>query len=93
MGYYPTHSVAMFDPALYVILVQGELEPTWSARMSGMAITVYETPDGPHTVLAGMLIDQAALQGVLQTLYDLGLPVRSVTSASGLWAGAAAHTG
>ena len=31
--------------------------------------------------LAGVLIDQAALQGVLKTLYDLGLPVLSVTSA------------
>jgi hypothetical protein len=74
--------MAMFDPAVYVILVEGQLEQTWSAQLSGMTITVYETSDGQHTVLAGMLIDQAALQGVLQTLYDLGLPVRSVTSAS-----------
>ena len=78
----PAQSMAMFDPALYVILVQGELDQMWSARLSGMAITVHTTPDGQHTVLAGMLIDQAALQGVLQTLYDLGLPVQSVMSAS-----------
>jgi hypothetical protein len=71
----------MFDPAMYVILVQGALESAWSERLSGMAITIHATPDGPRTTLAGVLVDQAALQGVLKTLYDLGLPVLSVTSA------------
>ena len=65
----------------YVILVQGMLEGSYSAALGGMAITVLETPDGPCTTLAGVLTDQAALQGVLTTLYDLGLPVLSVTSA------------
>ena len=32
-------------------------------------------------MLAGMLADQAALQRVLQTLYDLGLPVLSLVNA------------
>jgi hypothetical protein len=75
------HEIDMFDAAVYVILVQGALESTWSDRLSGMSITVHETPDGSRTTLAGVLIDQAALQGVLKTLYDLGLPVLSVTSA------------
>jgi hypothetical protein len=70
----------MFDPVMCVILVQGALEESWSERLSGMSITIYETPDGARTTLAGMLIDQAALQGVLKSLYDLGLPVLSVTS-------------
>ena len=71
----------MFDPVMCVILVQGSLESSWSERLCGMSITVHETPDGSRTTLAGVLIDQAALQGVLKTLYDLGLPVLSVTSA------------
>jgi hypothetical protein len=75
------HEIDMFDASIYVILVQGALESTWSDRLSGMSITVHDTPDGPRTTLAGVLIDQAALQGVLKTLYDLGLPVLSVTSA------------
>ena len=75
------HDFDMFDSWVYVILVQGALESTWSDRLSGMSITVHETPDGPRTTLAGTLVDQAALQGVLTTLYDLGLPVLAVTSA------------
>jgi len=74
------NDVEMFDCGMYVIMVRGALEPSWSIRLSGMAIAVYEMPDGPRTTLAGVLIDQAALQGVLKTLYDLGLPVLSVTS-------------
>jgi hypothetical protein len=66
---------------MYVLLVQGALESWYSDRLSGMAVTVCETPDGPRTTLAGVLVDQAALQGVLTTLYDLGLPVLAVTSA------------
>ena len=73
--------VDMFSSIMYVILAQGALESSYSDRMSGMVITVVATPDGPRTTLTGVLIDQAALQGVLKTLYDLGLPVLSVTSA------------
>jgi hypothetical protein len=73
--------VEMFDRVMYVILVRGALESSWSERLSGMSITIHKAPAGPRTTLAGVLIDQAALQGVLQTLYDLGLPVLSVTSA------------
>jgi len=76
-----THDVAMFDPVMYVILVQGALESSWSERLSGMSISIHETSDGPRTSLAGVLLDQAALQGVLKTLYELGLPVLSVTLA------------
>jgi hypothetical protein len=73
--------VHMFDTVMYVILVQGVLESSWSERLGGMSITVHDRPDGPCTTLAGVLIDQTSLHGVLKTLYDLGLPVLSVTSA------------
>jgi hypothetical protein len=66
---------------LYVILVHGALERAYSDRLSGMAIAVCETPAGPRTILAGVLVDQAALQGVLKSLYELGLPVLAVTCA------------
>ncbi len=71
----------MFARTMYIILVRGALEESWSVRLSGMSITIHETPSGPRTTLAGVLIDQAALHGVLKTLYDLGLPVLSITSA------------
>ena len=77
----PAGAADMSASMTYVILVQGMLEGSYSAYLSDMAITPVATPDGPCTTLAGVLTDQAALQGVLKTLYDLGLPVLSVTSA------------
>jgi hypothetical protein len=70
-----------FEPQVYVITLQGELEPSWSDRLGGMTINVHHTLDGPVTVLTGELVDQAALQGILKAVYDLGLPVVSVASA------------
>lgn len=47
--------------------------------MGGVAIQAGQRPDGAcETVLSGMFQDQAALAGVLNTLYDLGLPLLSV---------------
>ena len=57
-------------PANYRIRVQGHLDRTWTARLEGMAIK----PDmsaGPNvTILEGYVFDQAALSGVLNTLYE-----------------------
>ena len=50
-------------------------------RLGGMVVTVHEATGEPHTTLSGVLPDQTALQGVLKSLYDLGLPVLSVASA------------
>jgi len=47
--------------------------------MGGVAIQANRRPDGAlETVLIGDFQDQAALTGVLNTLYDLGLPLLSV---------------
>ena len=65
--------------ASYKIRVQGYLDESWSDRLSGVAIRVQSRPnETPVTVLMGELQDQAALAGVLNTLYDLGLPLLSV---------------
>jgi hypothetical protein len=69
-----------FDrPATYQILVQGRVDPNWSDLMAGMAIclTISES-NQPVTTLQGELIDQTALLGVLNSLYELHLPVLSV---------------
>lgn len=67
-------------PATYQISVQGILDPRWSGRLNGMTISM--KPDQPEnqpiTVLNGRLRDQAALFGVLTTLYNLRLPLLSV---------------
>jgi len=67
------------NPAVYRIRVQGELDESWSERLGGMTITVEQIKDHkPVTILKGELMDQAALSGVLNTLYNLRLSVLSV---------------
>jgi hypothetical protein len=75
--------VATFDgPARYTIRVEGHLGPDWSARLGGLRITT--TPGGvPVTELTGELRDQAALLGVLNALYELGLPLLAVVRLPG----------
>ena len=69
-----------FDsPAAYQISVQGQIDPTSSDLLGGMTInpsSVELSP--PVTTLAGELRDQAALAGVLNTIYELHLTVLSV---------------
>ena len=67
-------------PAIYLIQIQGSLDPQWSSRLSGLSIQTQHYDDDrlPITTLSGHLIDQAALIGVLNTLYDLRFPLISV---------------
>lgn len=66
-----------FDsPATYRIGVQGRIPASWCDRLEGMVIMERSPEAGPSvTTLLGELADQAALVGVLNTLYDLHLPV------------------
>ena len=59
----------------YEIRLQGRLDPRWSSRFDGMTLT---TGDG-FTLLTGLVVDQAALHGLLHQLRDIGLPLVSVT--------------
>jgi hypothetical protein len=64
-------------PLACTIRVVGTLDPRWSERLGGLR--VHATGRSyPVTELSGPLRDQAALFGVLTTLYDLGLPLLSV---------------
>jgi hypothetical protein len=69
-----------FDsPATYRISVRGRIPLRWCDRLEGM--TVAECPTGagpPVTVLEGELPDQAALAGVIETLFLLHLSVLSL---------------
>ena len=70
---------SMSYPATYRIRISGHLDVSWSERLGGMIITTSggkSTPD--TTMLEGKLTDQAALTGVLNTLYDLQMPLMSV---------------
>ena len=76
----PSPKGLTFDtPAVYRIGVQGFLDKSWSDRMNGVDIRTRKRSAGaPVTVLTGHFVDQAALAGVLNTLYDLGFPLLKV---------------
>lgn len=62
------------EPGIYSILVAGDLDAAWSDRLGGLAIVQSGTTAvegaGPVVELRGWLPDQAALYGVLDTLYN-----------------------
>ena len=69
----------MDGPATYRIIVQGGLDERWSGRLGGLEILVFYTEEkSAVTKLSGELMDQAALFGVLNTLYELHLPLIAV---------------
>jgi hypothetical protein len=72
----PIHPIPFDRPATYQIRVQGRVDPDWDDRMAGMAISLVISQENPPvTTLEGELSDQAALAGVLNTLYELHLPI------------------
>ena len=62
-------------PATYHIKVQGHIGSEWSDWFGGFAIA--EQADDT-TLLAGTVIDQAALYGLLLKLHNLGLILLAV---------------
>jgi hypothetical protein len=68
----PPRNLVLFDcPATYQINVHGKINPAWSDRLEGMTISLAAGERGEMTtILEGELNDQAALAGVLNTLYE-----------------------
>ncbi|HZG58747.1 hypothetical protein [Paenibacillus sp.] len=59
----------------YEIRVKGHLDARWVERFEGFRF-IHE--DDGTTVMAGPVVDQAALHGLLRGVRDLGLPLVSV---------------
>ena len=66
-------------PTVYQIRIKGHLGQQRMDWFEGLTVTLQE--DG-NTLLAGPVIDQAALHGVLKKVRDLGMPLLSVNSTS-----------
>jgi hypothetical protein len=67
------------EPGVYRIRVAGRLGPGWADRVGGMEIRVREEgARGPVTELSGTVVDQAALQGLLDQLYARGYALLGV---------------
>jgi hypothetical protein len=63
----------------YRIVVKGTLSGNYSDRLAGMRITTTSRWDEPTlTTLEGPVRDQGTLMGVLNTLYELHLPILQV---------------
>jgi len=77
---YPT----MEGPAIYRIRVRGRLNTDLSDRLEGMHILNLQRNDGTaESLLEGSVLDQAALAGVLNQLFELHLPVMAVDCLGG----------
>jgi hypothetical protein len=64
----------------YRICVKGFLDDSWSERLSGMRISNrVDGANSPLVVLDGSIRDQTELIGVLSNLYEMHLPLVSVT--------------
>jgi hypothetical protein len=73
------HKLGMDRPGTYEIKVPGRLDEGWSEWFEGMTIAVQCGDDEPTiTTLTGVVADEAALQGLLDRLYALGLRLLSV---------------
>lgn len=63
-------------PAYYELRVAGRLSPELADWFDGLALS--PGPEG-STVLAGLVVDQAALHGHLARIRDLGLTLLALT--------------
>ena len=74
------HKLSLDNTATYQILVQGYLEEHWSDWFNSIDIEPKVDTQGTCiTRLTCIVIDQAALHGILRKLYDLGMPLLSVS--------------
>jgi hypothetical protein len=64
------------QPAYYRIYFQGILDPSWAGDFVDMTLErLHPAPIQGITLLKGKVVDQAALIGILNMLYDLGFPL------------------
>jgi hypothetical protein len=64
------------QPVIYQIRIKGHLGPQWADWFQGMTISLEDNGD---TLLTGLVVDQAALHGLLKKVRDLGMPLVSVS--------------
>ncbi len=79
----PHTRFSLDQPAEYEIRVQGQISRRWLGSFTGLQISVAGEDGWAITTLEGGIIDQAALQGILQQLYTLGLVLLSVQRKEG----------
>ena len=73
-----THALTEYhdESGLYEIRIKGHLNNRWADWFEGLTITLEDQGD---TLLTGLVVDQAALHGLLKKVRDLGMPLVSVS--------------
>jgi hypothetical protein len=73
-----THTLPEYhdESGLYEIRIKGHLNNRWVEWFEGLTITLEDDGD---TLLTGLVVDQAALHGLLKKVRDLGMPLVSVS--------------
>jgi hypothetical protein len=67
------------QPGYYHIRVLGRMGSSWAEYFEPLTIDFESGTQGEtFTLLTGTIIDQAALQGILHNLYQLGFPLISI---------------
>ena len=63
------------EAKIYQIRIKGHLGRQWTEWFGGLTITL---EDDGVTLITGLVVDQAALHGLLRKVRDLGVPLLSV---------------
>jgi hypothetical protein len=73
------HKLTMYETAVYRIRFQGAFDESW-LQCLGADWTIQFTGESTAvtTTITGALSDQAALLGLLSSLYNVGLPLLEV---------------
>jgi hypothetical protein len=71
----PNSRAHLDQPAVYQIRIKGHLGPHWIDRFEGLTLTL---EDNGETLLTGIVLDQAALHGLLKKFRDFGMLLTSV---------------
>jgi hypothetical protein len=77
MTHYPFH-IAPDQAAVYTIKIQGQIGDHWLSYFDDFEIEIMGEGRSAITTIRGCLVDQAALHGILQHLYGLGLVLLQV---------------
>ena len=68
----------MAETAVYRIRFQGALDESWQQDLGPGWSVQFDDRVPETTTITGVMRDQAALIGLLSTLYDVGLPLLEV---------------